>query len=105
MWSSTAESQLSLFEIKIIKLHIEHFQVLGTFSERIAHQDQSASEELYVIKGLKNNFLGLPANGVASSGKALFNRICIGNHMQLYPNCMKKPINHNYDTRRTVAKK
>ena len=39
----------------------QNLQVLGTFSECIAHQDRSASVELYVIKGLKNNLLGLPA--------------------------------------------
>lgn len=39
----------------------QELEVLGQFTDRLAHKQVSSVEEVYVVRGLKSNLLGLPA--------------------------------------------
>ena len=39
----------------------QSFNVLGQFTETLSHKENSSSQTIYVICGLKTNLLGLPA--------------------------------------------
>ena len=39
----------------------QSLNVLGQFTETLSHRENSSSQTIYVIRGLKANFLGLPA--------------------------------------------